>query len=302
MPLLAVSSMKGGVGKSIWSCAISAALGKAHLLDLVPLQRDAYDWATPNGTPATMVGEHDARLLETAAKAPAWSVADCPPDEIPIHRSALVAAAVVVVPVFPYGIQDTWGWGTAIGIGNGPRLFTELRLLISICNRDYPAYRRRLLLPDSSCRIAEHLVGAPAGDPADRSSAGRRHGPGRAGGGDPRPAAGHLCHQPRVRHASRRRRTCARGPAQPRPGTRILRPDEHVQRPFGVRDWAADLDSLRSQRREANGPAVDRRPKAVDHPLPTFDLAEQEHRRGLPRRPADPHRAIHQFYTIRKGV
>lgn len=111
MTLLSVSNVKGGQGKSTWSAALAGLL-RAPLYDLDARQGDSYAWAQAAGHTARLVRDHEAgAVLGEAAEAKGWIVADCPPAESAIHRAALAAASVVVVPVVPSGAQDARAWG-----------------------------------------------------------------------------------------------------------------------------------------------------------------------------------------------
>ena len=98
-PVVAISNLKGGSGKTVLAVHLAYIL-QATILDLDP-QGDAYDWATRSGlVPAHHVhGQEEVfHLLETT-KGPI--VLDTPPGEGENLRTALAMADVVVIPVKP---------------------------------------------------------------------------------------------------------------------------------------------------------------------------------------------------------
>jgi len=97
-PVVVVTNLKGGVGKTILATTIAEEL-KAHIVDLDP-QGDAYDWATRSGIitatkPDTL---KDALAVVATARSRGPVVIDCPPGDIHAIRAALAVANVAVIP------------------------------------------------------------------------------------------------------------------------------------------------------------------------------------------------------------
>jgi chromosome partitioning protein len=121
-PVVAVSNLKGGSGKTVLAVHLAHILG-ATLLDLDP-QGDAHDWATRSG----LVSSHHVHgaqevfdLLETITGP---IVLDTPPGEGENLRTALAVADVIVIPVKP-------GSSDLRALGRMENLITEARSINS---------------------------------------------------------------------------------------------------------------------------------------------------------------------------
>ena len=110
MPLITVSSLKGGQTKSTTAAGLAAELD-APILDFDHRQGDSLAWARAAGHPCRVVLPDLAQeLIREASTSKGWVVADCPPAESDAHRLAVFGADLVVVPLAPFGAQDARGW------------------------------------------------------------------------------------------------------------------------------------------------------------------------------------------------
>ena len=98
-PVVAISNLKGGSGKTVLAVHLAYIL-QATLLDLDP-QGDAHDWATRSGlvTSHHVHGKEEVFTLLDETLGPI--VLDTPPGEGENLRTALAVADLVVIPVKP---------------------------------------------------------------------------------------------------------------------------------------------------------------------------------------------------------
>lgn len=107
---LALVNTKGGVGKTTAAIFLAAgfnAHGRTLLVDCDP-QRSAYMWSEEAELPFSVVPWPSTDLAKRVARIAAdyeHVVLDTPPGNLPIIKSAVMAADVVLVPVAPSGLD-----------------------------------------------------------------------------------------------------------------------------------------------------------------------------------------------------
>lgn len=121
MPIISISNLKGGTGKTTSAIMLAAALHKqghdVEVWDLDP-QGSASEWAgiaaddgTPLPVPVKVVNTYSlGRIREPRDK---WIIIDCPPGRASHIDAALKAADHVVIPVRPSSMEVTRMWETA---------------------------------------------------------------------------------------------------------------------------------------------------------------------------------------------
>lgn len=117
--LISLVSIKGGSGKTTWAREWIALLNEHGLLekalDLNPENGDLAAWCQLADIPCRSLYPGDLRLLEQAARASRFYVADCPPWEGPETAAALAYSVGVIVPVGP-SLQDLRGLGRTLDL------------------------------------------------------------------------------------------------------------------------------------------------------------------------------------------
>jgi len=98
-PVVAVSNLKGGTGKTVVSVHLAYIL-QATLLDLDP-QGDAFDWATRSGLIVAHHVHGAQEVLDLLKVTDGPIVLDTPPGEGENLRTALAVADLVIIPVKP---------------------------------------------------------------------------------------------------------------------------------------------------------------------------------------------------------
>lgn len=110
MQVLTVAGLKGGVGKTTTAVHLAHALaphGRVLLVDADP-QGSALSWSESAAFPVSVVGlpvRDVHRRLPTLARDFSHVVIDTPPGDLPIVRSALLAADEVLLPLPPATID-----------------------------------------------------------------------------------------------------------------------------------------------------------------------------------------------------
>lgn len=98
-PVVAVSNLKGGTGKTVVATHLAYIMG-ANLLDLDP-QGDAHDWAKRSGLVHSIHVHGTKELQKLLESAETPIVIDTPPGEGEELRAAMVLSDVLVIPVKP---------------------------------------------------------------------------------------------------------------------------------------------------------------------------------------------------------
>jgi chromosome partitioning protein len=107
---VALVNIKGGVGKTTVAVNLAAALselGRTMLVDTDP-QQSAAVWSVNLDLPYAVLSRPAsdvARWLSTVAPGYDHVVIDTPPAHLPIVKSAVMAADVVLVPCAPSGVE-----------------------------------------------------------------------------------------------------------------------------------------------------------------------------------------------------
>ena len=112
-PVIAVSNLKGGSGKTVLATHLAFILS-ATLLDLDP-QGDAHDWATRSKLVHSIHVHSIGELQKLLGAAVGPIVMDTPPGEVEGLRAAMVTADVLVIPVKP-GSSDLRALGRMQGL------------------------------------------------------------------------------------------------------------------------------------------------------------------------------------------
>ena len=112
-PIVAVSNLKGGTGKTVLAVHLAYILG-ATLLDLDP-QGDAHDWARRSGL-VPSIHIHGIKDLQSHLETVEGTIVlDTPPGEGENLRAAMVCSDVLVIPVKP-GSSDFRALGRMQGL------------------------------------------------------------------------------------------------------------------------------------------------------------------------------------------
>lgn len=119
MPIIALSNLKGGTGKTTSSFCLAEALRRrgqtVEVYDLDP-QGSATEWAyaaEENDTPLNFsVTVANARTVVKAPRSNHWVIVDCPPGATAQIDAAIATADVVIVPVSPSPIDVNRMWKT----------------------------------------------------------------------------------------------------------------------------------------------------------------------------------------------
>ena len=143
---IAVSSLKGGVGKSTIALNLATCLHRAGhraiLIDTDP-QGTCRMWAAKaaevehDGPPVVaMDGKTLRRDLERVSKGFDVAVIDCPPRLGGEARAAMLASDLVVMPVIP-GAADVWALQETIGVfDQAKQMRDELRAVVVLNRAD----------------------------------------------------------------------------------------------------------------------------------------------------------------------
>lgn len=138
MPIIAISNLKGGTGKTTTAICVATALARAgHTVTVVDLdpQGSATEWAQlaaeagePLPFPVTIGNIHTTKNLKETTD---WTILDCPPGNPGLIDAAISIANKVIIPVQPSAIEVERMWDTVDVAGKDKAIVLLTSVLLS---------------------------------------------------------------------------------------------------------------------------------------------------------------------------